>query len=576
MSSTYGGGPPPPPYGSGPPPPYGGGPPPPYGGGPPPPYGGGPPPPYGGYRPPSRGSDIPVGCGCALMAVVATVLLLIAVPAVFLLGSAFTVYCVYVYVQRLASLMGVGPSAAPTPIPPPPAQATERAEPAFTHYLFGPALLDLRQAARVALPAPLHAGRDFDQKIRRTFGQRPRMILAPIGVLAWLGMAAGVIGGFVAVGLLGLLQVAVLVVLASLVIATGLLLRAVDTALRRVKGIRTNCPSCHQRVHYPSYECRESGCGRRHRDVRPGRYGVLKRRCGCGALLPTLLIMGSGDGRMKAYCPHCREPMSTGAGTVPEIVIPVLGAASAGKTRLMTALVMGLVEGPAGYGAEAEFADDESERAYRDLAGKLRAGVHTWKTIKARDAPLRAYSLRVRPPSGTPRLLHVFDAPGELVAKSEHLRELRYIRAARTFLFTLDLLSIDAVWNSLGPEEQVNAWPLRSDASPDFVFGQLVENIEGHGVQTAKARLAVALTKNDLVRDCPALASLGVESDDIRRWLDHTAGLDGLVRTMRRTFAEVRFFRTSSWLTGGGVDDGVLDLSGWILVKERLRVHHSA
>ncbi|HZB32816.1 MAG TPA: hypothetical protein VE465_21840 [Streptosporangiaceae bacterium] len=533
---------------------------------------------HGGYRrnPIPPGEGVPVGCGCLAALFVGTLLAWLVVPAIFLIGTFLATHCLYVYLRRLAEIMGIGPGALPAPIASPPDTATGRAEPAFTHYLFGPALIDLRHAVHVALPAPLQVGREYDQRIRRAFQYRyPSWLMVPLGVIVWLGMAGGVIGGFVLVGLLGVLQLAVVVALALGVIAAGLTLRVIDSAMRRVKGIRTSCPSCHLRVNYPSYECFGTGCGRRHRDVRPGRYGVLKRRCACGTQLPTLLLVGSGDGRMKAYCPHCTEPMSRGAGTVTEVVIPVLGAAATGKTRLMTALVMGLLEGHTGYGAEAEFVDDESESAYRKLAAKLRAGVHTWKTIKTKDAPLRAYSLRIRPPTGAARLFHIFDAPGELVAKSESLRELRYIKAARTFLFTIDMLSIDAVWESLEPRVRAQHNQLRSDLAPDFVFGQLVQNIEGHGVQMSRARLAVALTKNDLVRNCAALAGVGDASEDIRRWLEGPAGLDGMVRAMRLSFAEVTFFRTSSWLEHGEIDYGVLDLAGWILIKEGLRVHHS-
>ncbi|GLW61880.1 hypothetical protein Arub01_01240 [Actinomadura rubrobrunea] len=549
-----------------------------YAGGPPYGAGGGyPPPPYG-YRtnPVPPGEGFAVGCGCLVLLVAAVLLSWLIVPAMALTGLAAAGHCLYAYLSRLASAMGIGPRAAPAAIPPPPDRPSGRAEPAYTHYLFGPALVDLRHAAKTALPAPAEVARAYDLWIRRAFQDRePPWLMVPIGIMVWISMAFGVMAGVMAVGMLCVLQVTVVLALAITVLAAGQVLRVVDRAMRRVKGIRTRCQSCHLPVPFPSFECAAEGCGRRHRDVRPGRYGILKRWCGCGARLPTLLIM-SGGAAMRARCPHCGETMSKGAGTMPEIVIPVLGAATTGKTRLMTALVMGLLEGPGGHGATTEFADEESENAYRGLADKLRAGVHTWKTIKARDAPLRAYSLHLRPPTGGPRLLHVFDAPGELVGKSELLRELRYMRAARTFLFTLDPLSIDAVWESLDPAERTRFAQLRSDAAPDFVFGQIVQNIEGLGVQTGRARLAVALTKDDLVRACPVLEDVGDGSDEIRRWLEGPAGLDGMVRAMRRSFDEVRFFRTSSWLTDGEIPDSVLDLSGWILVKEGLRVHHSA
>ncbi|GAA4239862.1 hypothetical protein GCM10022254_62310 [Actinomadura meridiana] len=537
-------------------------------------YGGGyqPPPPYRG----PISSELPVGCGCLVIVIALCLGWFVFIPVLFVAVAFFGVLSLYRYVMELASVMGLGKTPAPAPIPPPPDKAADGVEPAFTHYLFGPALIDLRHSVRVALPAPIQVAREYEAKIRATFHYRePSWLMVPVSIGLRCCMGVGVIIGLVAVALLWLLQLAVVATLVLGLIAAALALRGADSAMRKVKGIRTSCPSCHLRVSYPSYECAALGCGRRHRDVRPGRYGVLKRRCACGSLLPTLVLTGSGDGRMQAHCPHCKEPMSRGSGAVPEIVIPVLGATATGKTRLMTALVMGLLEGTGGHGAEAEFADTQSETAYRDLAGKLRAGMHTWKTVKAKDAPLRAYSLHISPPTGGDRLFHVFDAPGELVAKSESMRELRYIRSARTFLFTLDLLSVDVVWESLESGVRAKHRKLRSDDAPDSFFAHVVQNIEAHGIQMRRARLAVALTKDDLVRGCGALAGVGEDSDDIRRWLEDGAGLDGMVRAMRRSFAEVRFFRTSSWLDGGEVDDGVLDLTGWLLVSEGLRVHHS-
>ncbi|GAA2207283.1 hypothetical protein GCM10009850_027410 [Nonomuraea monospora] len=538
---------------------------------------------YGGSQSRYRRNPVPsgdgaaVGCGCLVAMCLSPLLLWLLIPATSVMVVCATGHCLYEYLKRLASVMGVGRWAAAAPVPPPPDRPAGRNEPAYVHYLFGPALVDLRHAVRVALPAPWQVGRRYDHLIRRTFqGRDPAGLMVPLGIVSWLSMAVGIGSGFLVVTMLCLIQLTIVGLMAFAVIAAGFVLRAADSGMRVVKGVRTSCPSCHQHVHYPSYDCSASSCGRRHRDIRPGRFGVVKRRCACGTLLPTLLIMGSGDGRMRAFCPHCGEPMSAGAGAVPEIVIPVLGAATTGKTRLMTALVMGLVEGPGGHGATTRFADEQSANAYRGLADKLRAGVHTWKTIKAKDAPLRAYSLRVAPPSGSPRLLHIFDAPGELVGRSELLRELRYIKVARTFLFTLDLLSVDAVWASLPPEEQARQAQLRSDVPTDFVFGQLVQNIEGLGVATTRARLVVALTKDDLVCHSPVLAGVGHGSEDIRRWLEGPAGLDGVVRTMRRHFGEIRFFRTSSWLHDGLIDHSVLDLSGWILAKEGLRVHNSA
>ena len=59
----------------------------------------------------------------------------------------------------------------------------------------------------------------------------------------------------------------------------GALLRGADSALLRIKNIRILCPYCGHRVPYPGCFCPGSACDRKHRDVRPGRFGIIRRYC---------------------------------------------------------------------------------------------------------------------------------------------------------------------------------------------------------------------------------------------------------------------------------------------------------
>jgi len=68
----------------------------------------------------------------------------------------------------------------------------------------------------------------------------------------------------------------------------------------------------------------------------------------------------------------------------------------------------------------------------------------------------KGYSLRVAPPQGAERVVHVFDAAGEVFASRERTQELRYLRIARTFLFVVDPLSVESFWRSLA--ERDAAW----------------------------------------------------------------------------------------------------------------------
>ncbi len=75
----------------------------------------------------------------------------------------------------------------------------------------------------------------------------------------------------------------------------------------------------------------------------------------------------------------------------------------------------------------------------------------------------KGYSLRVAPPQGAERVVHVFDAAGEVFASRERTQELRYLRIARTFLFVVDPLSVESFRLRVPPDRQ----PPRADRGED-------------------------------------------------------------------------------------------------------------
>jgi len=510
------------------------------------------------------------GCGCVLYAILfmfsCGLFLFLFQPIITIASIGFAGYAVVLYAMGVADALNLGRNHYALPVLPPPDRHTEGRDPAWPHYLYGPALTDYQQSVRLGFLLPKSRFQHHEWWIRTRFfrGSVPWMLSWPIGGPLWLGFVFGTVLGAISLAIMAVFQFAIWLVLAGSAFLLLQALRGLDTVRLRIKGIRLFCPSCHQKVVYPVYAC--PSCGRRHHDVRPGPYGVLTRKCACGTRMPTLLLLGSSS--LDAYCPLCSEPMAERLGTAAEFVLPVLGAPSSGKTRLMLALMTVLRGGGGSGGASAEFADDPSRKSYEKFVPALHTGADTWKTVMQADAPLRGYSLYVTA-GGTTRLLYLFDPAGEVTETSERMQAQRYLSAAKTFVFTLDQLSIDPVWQSLEVPDRARNRRYRSEQPPGFVFAQILSGIESLGVDPKRARLAVALTKQDLVRD-------RVPDDDgdaIRAWLESPEiGLDNMVRSMRHAFAEIRFFRTSSRLEDGVIDPAVTDLTRWILNGEGFRL----
>jgi hypothetical protein len=343
-------------------------------------------------------------------------------------------------------------------------------------------------------------------------------------------------------------------------------LRAFDGALLRLRGIRITCPGCYRRISYPAYQC--PACGALHHDVRPGRYGILTRRCSCDhQTLPTLLLLGSH--RLTAFCPHpgCEVPLAVGSGTATELLLPIVGGQNVGKTRLLTVIVKVLQDLAVQDGGALEFADQTSGRRIAGLQPAVAAGEATRPTPPEQP---RAYSMYLTRRRARTRLIHLFDTAGEKFYDSEVLSELRYLGPSRTFLFVIDPLSIDQIWSRLDQPTATRLSAVRARRSPEFVFQQVLDNVERMAVDPKRARLAVVVSKADLLPGA-GIPSPEPDSAAVQQWLDD-AGLDNLLRTIGHAFGEVRFFHTSAMLSADGTATGVAELVEWLLSAPAARL----
>ncbi|MCM2422612.1 hypothetical protein [Streptomyces sp. RKAG293] len=440
--------------------------------------------------------------------------------------------------------------------------ATE-AEPAFRQYFFGPATRDLHQIATLTR---IRYGREVDDQFRKTYA---RYVLdddlSPLwGVPVWtamvLGLLLGALVGAVLTALLVLAQLLLVLLLQGAARTAAGSLRSLDRALLKARRLHEGllCPHCYERVLLPVYLC--SSCPNRHADLRPGRYGIVRRRCGCRVLLPT--TTAGGRHRLQGYCTWCDEPMSAEAGGVVESVLPLVGGRAAGKTRLMAAMLTSLHDTAAAGGRAVVPADRETLEHYTVLREVLAINGHTMGTQRTLPS---AHSVLLGQRSSK-RLVHIFDAAGELLTTREDSDALRYCRHARIFLFVLDPLAVEAFWNGLSPVERSRVDPtLASDVRPTLIFEQTVKAVLSMGTDLRRCRLAVAVSKRDLL--VGSVPEGGLDTDGaVADWLDHRLGLGPLIRSMRQEFGEVRFFLTAAVVDQQGLTDFSINaLAAWCL-----------
>lgn len=437
----------------------------------------------------------------------------------------------------------------------------EGADPAVPQYFYGPAIADADHAVRTAYGRCRRFWDWGSERIGDWFDPDGSPLLTvPLGAGGAAGMAVGTAAGALLTAGCALVHLLAVGISAAAVRATGAVLRGADSALLRIKNIRMVCPRCYRRVPYPGYECPNPRCANRHRDVRPGRFGIFRRRCRCGAPMSTLLLLGSA--RMTAFCPHegCGGSLEHRPGEAREIVLPFFGATGAGKTRLMFCMVTQLQQWTREGRLQAEFGDAVTKSELAGADEVLRSGRAT--TITSVQDP-RANVIRIVSRKST-SILQLFDAAGELFYHSDRTQPLRYLGQARTFTLVIDPLSVGAFWERLPAGRQAELAALRSTApAPDLAYQLTHQQIEAMGVRLRAARLAVVFSRADLT---------GVPEGDVAEWASRELGLGNMVRSVRKNFRESCFVNTAAVMEDGVLHPSVPALMRWMLARDRVRL----
>ena len=369
---------------------------------------------------------------------------------------------------------------------------------------------------------------------------RPRRFFAVVLLPVWLA----VIFCFLVAGLTTLLLTG-LYALASLACAAGtvalygaglLLLRGAGHGWHKVIGTAASCPKCYHVTDLPAYLC--PGCSALHRDVRPGRLGLIARRCKCGELLPTMVLRASQS--LQPVCQKCGTPLRAGAAAVRDVRVPVFGDTSAGKTRLLFAALDGLIQVTRQTGIPFGFPDEESENQATMALDLIRSGRETVKTSIGLPTAL---TCRVGKGAGT-TLVHLFDAAGEAYQDADRHDSLGFLDQGHGLVYVLDPFSVGAICDRLTSQKaDVIGRAHAASGDPETAYGEVVTRLRDSGVAASDQRLAIVVSKADLL--IAGGLEPPTESDVIADWLGRN-GIHNLVLSAQREFAEARFFTVAS------------------------------
>jgi len=356
------------------------------------------------------------------------------------------------------------------------------------------------------------------------------------GLPLLLGYAMGIwvsaFGWFFVMGALGLGVVVVQQVVLGV-------LRMMDVITRRRRRATLKCPHCFGESALPGYRCTGPDCTVVHWSMLPGALGFFTRLCSCGATLPN--TVSSAAKALVPVCPYCRLDLVEGSGVRQTIQLALIGSIGAGKTRLLDAATVALEQSLREIGGEFTPLDPRAATFLKQSHARIDQQAETSKTQHLRPIGLPFLVQH----GGEGVELQLFDTAGEAFSSWDETAKLRYLDSADAMLFVLDPLALPRVGEQFIRSNFATS-VLCASGDQENVYGAAIDRMRAESVPVGRKKLAVVLTKGDILSKLAVASKLGgYDSDSIRSWLiDNSADL--LVRRFEKDFGAVRYFVVDS------------------------------
>lgn len=346
---------------------------------------------------------------------------------------------------------------------------------------------------------------------------------------------------YVMVSVLLLVFCACAVVVDGVVLALCAVIKFVDMLVRRINGIWTVCYGCQNKIVNATYRC--PSCNEEHKALYPGKYGILKRRCACGTVIPTTFF--NGRRKLPAMCPHCGKPCQSD--TI-QISIPVFGGPSAGKSHIINSGLEEICRFAAKqdnpYSFEYWTQDDRLKN--EQFMNALKQHIDQ-KTVvdKGRFDAYKFYFSHEH--AAFKHLVYMFDIAGEAVLDQSKLENNQAMRYTKSYLFTLDPLSLPMFADAFAADNGNAGQYAPSESCIDDIISPVLTSLQSTlGVSESmlkSASVAIVITKGDI----PLLqAELGEERIKAYAKENPGSGYNEIVNRLCEEF--VRKYQASNFL----------------------------
>ena len=266
------------------------------------------------------------------------------------------------------------------------------------------------------------------------------------------------------------------------------------------------CPACHRIIRLTVFQC--NCCGQAY-ELIPMENEVFYTKCittTCGKRIPKLPYNGRDD--LVALCPHHHPcfPIGKHPGKYPEVIIPIVGGTSTGKSAFLAAWTVIAQEQLANqYGVDITFPFINGPKYANDCVKRFEKGIAPDKTSNRNtigfgmDIVSRTRQKGMR--------LFLYDVAGEafdpIPDESESfLAPLGYYDFMDGAIFMIDPFSIPDVQKEY-PHILVNRYGIQaSDKRPEDSCNKFIRGLYKHDLARNEyhyASCAVVITKADAV-----------------------------------------------------------------------------
>ncbi|WP_243186945.1 GTPase domain-containing protein [Clostridium muellerianum] len=215
--------------------------------------------------------------------------------------------------------------------------------------------------------------------------------------------------------------------------------------IKNIENVRSNrentgtiCTHCYSKFNIPYYLC--PNCGRIHKSLVPGPYGIIKRKCICGKEIPSTNM--SGRHKLSAVCPVCLSKVEIKE--MPSACIAIIGGEDSGKTSFIHSVIHDFFSCISKENKrKVEFLNSSEEESFNSM---VQCTNNENSNLEALKEHKNLYNVFMNSETNSSKkILYIYDNKGENFNSISGIMRQKYYKYVDGVIFMIDPLCIDKV-----------------------------------------------------------------------------------------------------------------------------------